>query len=262
MGESSVSDASRPMTARKLRLWLHAFLRVARYRILRPAAPRHDKPFPNPVVVVGSAPVSHKPEGLDESYTIVTVNGSQTVTKSWGIAKPHITFMMFGQIDAQTVNAKAVRSVLRGERTGLLIVSRWKKGMDRLKSGLAAFDYGADALRVISRLQRMALYEAVLGRLNPELTRGDYGSTGTFAILYLVNSGARTIIITGINPHSRGHVYNNENLQNQHAKSDKDILLALKQRGVGIYTADPEVARLTGLPLWVGCTEGNDLEPR
>ncbi|RVQ40788.1 membrane-anchored protein, partial [Sinorhizobium meliloti] len=51
--------------------------RNLKYRIMRPDPPAAPFRFNSPVVVVGSAPVSNRPAGLDESFRIITVNGSQ-----------------------------------------------------------------------------------------------------------------------------------------------------------------------------------------
>jgi hypothetical protein len=60
------------------------------------------------------------------------------------------------------------------------------------------------------------------------------------------------VIITGINPDSGGHIYNQENLARLHIRKDREILLRLMERGYPVFTADPVVAQSLGVPLWEG----------
>lgn len=220
------------------------------YRILRPRAPSHPFKFTGPVVVVGSAPVSTLPAGFDDHFHVITVNGSQSVTGKWGVDTPDATFMQFNQVEGQTTNAVYVRKVLNGKRTGLLYVVRWSKSLDLLQKGLAAFNYTYDSVKVINRFKRMAMYEAIMGGLNVEIDDNMKFSNGITAVFYAILSGANAVIITGINPDSSGHVYNDANLKRLHASTDKQILQALIDRDYPLFTADAEVAEASGLPLW------------
>lgn len=92
--------------------------RNLKYRIMRPDPPAAPFRFNSPVVVVGSAPVSNRPAGLDESFRIITVNGSQSVIAKWGVDAPDITMMMFNQVEGTTANAIEVRRVLKGSVQG------------------------------------------------------------------------------------------------------------------------------------------------
>lgn len=210
----------------------------------------HPAKFTGPVVVVGSAPLSTVPAGFSSHFHVITVNGSQSVLDKWGIEVPDATFMQFNQVEGQTTNAIHVRQVLTGRRTGLLYVVRWPKNFDALQKGLAAFNYSYGDLKMVNRLKRMAMYEAVMGGLNVEIDDEMKFSNGITAVFYAIISGARAVIISGINPDSSGHVYNDANLKRLHAGTDKQILQALIERGYPIYTADFEVAEASGLPLW------------
>jgi hypothetical protein len=229
------------------------------YRFSRPKPPRHPTRFIGPVLVVGSAPGSNLPKGFDENFSVLTVNGSQSVARKWGIAKPDATFLHFNQVDGTNDNAVAVRRVLNGEETGILYVMRWPFGEQRLRDGLAAFNYRYDQLRMVSTYQRIALHEAVMGARHSELDNARKFSNGITAVLYAFNSGASTVVISGINPGSTGHVYNELGLRRLHSDMDSSILLKLRGRGANLFTADPEVAVSTGLTLWQGA--GGRSEP-
>lgn len=220
------------------------------YRILRPRAPSHPFEFTGPVVVVGSAPVSTVPVGFSKHFHVITVNGSQSVLDRWGVDSPDATFMQFNQVEGRTTNALHVRKVLNGKRTRLLYVVRWSKSFDLLQKGLAAFNYTYDNVNVVNRFKRMAMYEAVMGGLNVEIDDNMKFSNGITAVFYAILSGAKAVIITGINPDSSGHVYNDANLKRLHAGTDKQILQALVDRGYPLFTSDLEVAKASGLPLW------------
>lgn len=222
------------------------------YRFSRPRPPFHPTPFSGPVLVIGSAPASNLPEGFDERFAVLTVNGSQAIARKWGVRKPDATFLQFNQIEGTNDNAVAVRRLLDGEETGLLHVIRWPFEEQRLRDGLAAFNYRYDQLRLVDQYQRMALHEAVMGKRHSELDNARKFSNGITAVLYAIHSGAQAVVISGINPGSSGHAYNDLGLQRLHGDMDLSILLELRARGVGLFTADPEVATSTGLPLWPG----------
>lgn len=222
------------------------------YRFSRPQPLRHPMQFVGPVLVVGSAPGSNRPKGFDESFSVLTVNGSQSMAKKWGIAKPDATFLQFAQVEGKNQNAVAVRRLLNGEETGILHVLRWQWDEQRLRNGLAAFHYRYDQLRLVNKYQRMALHEAVMGTRHSELDNAGKFSNGITAVLYAFNSGASAVVISGINPSSTGHDYNELGLRRLHSDMDRSILLKLHSRGAKIFTADPEVAVSTGLPLWQG----------
>ena len=87
----------------------------------------------------------------------------------------------------------------------------------------------------------------LLGRLQVD---GDELRHAALLVFYAIISGAKAVIISGINPDSSGHVYNDANLKRLHAGTDKQILQALIDRGYPIYTADLDVAKTSGVPLW------------
>ncbi|MBB3452089.1 hypothetical protein FHT86_000345 [Rhizobium sp. BK313] len=226
--------------------------RSVKYWLCRPKPPTLVEPFSGPVVVVGSAPVSHKPADFDRTFKVITINGSQVVTKAWGIEAPDVTFVQFNQIEGTNTNAVEVRRVLSGERTKKLYVLLWRKGRERLEDGLKAFDYRYDNLEIVDRYKRMALLDLVGGVRCSELGADDKCSNGINAVLFALYNGATAVIITGINPASGGHIYNHANLARLHIQRDREILLRLMERGYPVFTADPTVSESLGLPLWDG----------
>ncbi|WP_026613681.1 hypothetical protein [Ensifer aridi] len=227
--------------------------RDVKYRLMRPRPPAAPYRIDGPVVVVGSAPISHMPAGLDDSFTIISVNGSQSVISKWGIDAPDITMMMFNQVEGTTPNAVEVRRVLRGQRTGTLYVLLWRKDdRERLVKGLRAFDYQYDQLHIVDRYERMALLDRVAGLQSLEMDADSKCSNGMNAVLFALYHGASAVIITGINPNSSGHAYNATGLARLHVHMDKFIISKLIGEGRPIFTADPTVSEELGIPLWTG----------
>lgn len=231
------------------RQWTHRFIK---YLILRPKPWQDEGLRGANVVVVGSAPVATKPVGLDDSYRIVTINASQHSLRGWDVSDPYATIMMFNQIDGTNTNASEVRRVLSGERTGNLYLMLWRHGRPRAEAGLKAMGYSYANLTLIDRYRRVALVRTVTGELNFELDASTKYSNGIIAVLLALHSGARAVILSGINPNSTGHVYNAENLERKHVGKDSAMLKQLMAMGMPIYTADPAVAGDFGLPLWKG----------
>jgi hypothetical protein len=230
--------------------------RTVKYLLTRPLPPTVTPRFDGPVLVVGSAPISHKPSDFDETFRVVTINGSQAVTKSWGIDVPDVTFVQFNQIEGTNTNAVEVRRVLSGQRTRSLFILLWpKKERERLESGLRAFNYQSDTLKIVDRYQRMALLDRVVGWKSLEMDADSKVSNGINAVLFALYNGATAVIITGINPNSGGHAYNQVNLARLHVKMDRDVLVKLMRQGYPIFTTDPSVSESVGLPLWPGKSE-------
>jgi len=235
-----------PFVAAKKRIY-----RWIKYRLVRPGPPPSPVRFTGPVVVLGSAPVSHRPTGLDHGFSVITVNGSQTVLAEWGVEQPDITMMMFNQVEGTTHNAREVRRVLSGKRTGALFVLLWRKNeRERLKRGLAAFNYGYDFLYIVDRYERMALLDRVTGWRSLEIDAESKCSNGVYAILFALYHRAPAVIMTGIDPCSSGHAYNDAGLARLHARMDALVIGRLLGAGQPLFTADPDVARTTGVPLW------------
>ncbi len=231
----------------EFKTWLFRFLK---YAWLRPRAWSDDTINGRNVVVVGSAPVSAKPFDFDESYLVISVNASQIVAKGWGVEKPDITLMMFHQIEGKYKNAQEVRRVLNGESTGSLYLLLWRHDLLRLKAGLTRINYGYDRLSIVDRFSRVALVRATTGKLNFEISPESKYSNGVIAVMLALQSGAKRVVIAGINPASTGHIYNAENLHRKHSGPDLEALKQMQQAGLPVYTADAAVADATGLPLW------------
>ncbi|MBX4994118.1 hypothetical protein ABID08_003603 [Rhizobium binae] len=229
--------------------------RRIRYTLTRPKPPKTSVPFAGPVVVVGSAPVSYKPVGFDETYRIISVNASQIAVHAWGIDSPDVTLMGFNELQGGNTAAVETRRVLTGHRTGALYVLTWRRGQKRqgrVENNLDAFNYSYRNLHLVGRYQRIALMHKTTGLVNLELEAETKCSNGMIAVLFALYNGASAVIITGINPHSNGHLYNSANLTRKHTRFDRDILMRLLRQGYPIYTADPHVSEEVGLPLWQG----------
>jgi hypothetical protein len=158
--------------------------RALKYWLVRPDPPAFPPKFAGPVVVVGSAPVSHRPAGMDDTFSFITVNGSQNVASRWGVNVPDVTFMMFNQIEGTNPSAVEVRRVLSGKRTQKLFVFLWRKDeRPRLEQGLAAFEYSYNDLHIVDRYERMALLDKVAGMRSLENCSETKVSNGINAVL-------------------------------------------------------------------------------
>lgn len=231
----------------------NAIYRYLKYHLVRPRAPELRPELEGrTVVVVGSAPHSTRPLGWDASFRVMTINASQVAASAWLSETPDVTLMQYNQIEGQTPTALEVRRVLRGKKTGTLFVLHWQHGMPRLEQGLAHFDYGFRQLRLIGRYERIALMHRCLGQLNLELEAASKWSNGIVGAALALHSGAQCVILSGINPMSTGHAYNELGLPRLHASTDLEALNAMRAAGYPVFTADAAVAQATGIPLWQG----------
>ena len=225
--------------------------RLAKYRILSPEVPSLAGLLQGQtVVVLGSAPLSTRPAGMDESFKVVTINASQAAARSWLTVGPDVTLMQFNQIEGKNPGAEEVRRVLSGQGTKLLYMLHWRHDRPRLERGLAAFDYGYQQLLMMSRYERIALMHEVAGTLNLELDAGTKWSNGVIATALAIQGNAARVILTGIDPMSQGHAYNGLRLSRLHADMDAEALKLFIRKGYPIFTADPWVSKRLDLPLW------------
>lgn len=216
-----------------------------------PALRRMD--LSGPLLVVGSAPGSHLPQGFDRTtWHVATINGSQGIARQWGIENPDVTAMMFAHLTGNSRNSPAVRSLLKGYRTGHLMVM----GLDHIKEGTAErlreMDYGCDSFEIVTRLQRSKFLREFLQTRYYDLVKSEKTSNGVFMIAYGIACGASPLVISGIAPNTTGHAYNDLGLPRKHQESDAQALKRFLARGYAIYTADPAVSEAFDLPLWKG----------
>ncbi|SEH99846.1 hypothetical protein SAMN05216228_1015118 [Rhizobium tibeticum] len=225
--------------------------RWLRYRLAAPRVPDLRRLLHGRnVVVVGSAPFSTKVCGWDDSFRVLTINASQVAAEGWLTRPPDVTLMQFNQIEGPNAAAVEVRRVLQHAKTGLLCVLNWRHELDRLLRGLDAFDYRYDDLMLISRHERIALMHRMTGRLNLELEGEGKWSNGIVGAALAINSGAANVILTGIDPLSKGHKYNSLNLSRMHRETDLLALQIFAEQRLPVFTADPHVAQSTNLALW------------
>lgn len=152
--------------------------------------------------------------------------------------------MMFNQVEGTTTNAREVRRLLSGKRTKSLYIMLWRRNkMERLRQGLKAFDYDYDyeRLEIVDRYQRMALIDKVAGLSSLELDADSECSNGMNVVLFAFHHGATAVIISGINPNSAGHVYNQAELKRHHTDMDMCLIKRLMELNYPLYTADPDV---------------------
>lgn len=227
--------------------------RYLKYHLLSRQAPKLEPTLGGKtVVVVGSAPFSTRPAGWDDHFRVITINASQAAAARWLTEKPDVTLMQFNQIEGQNTSAVEVRRVLTGHGTGVLIVLHWRHDLQRLVDGLSGFSYSHDELQIMDRYERIALMRQVTGKLNLELEAETKWSNGIVGAALAVHSGAARVILTGIDPLSTGHGYNDLGLTRLHATADMEAIDLFLRLGYPVHTADPGVAERTHIPLWKG----------
>lgn len=225
--------------------------RWVRYQLAGPRVPHFERDFlGKTVVVAGSAPVSNRPLGWNDSFRVLTINASQMAVQGWLSQPPDVTLMQFNQIEGLNPAAVEVRRVLQHQKTGLLCILNWRHERERLVNGLQAFDYRYDELSLISRHERIALMHRMTGKLNLELEGEAKWSNGIVGAALALASGAANVVLTGIDPLSKGHKYNSLNLSRMHQETDLQALQIFRERRFPVFTADPNVAQSIELPFW------------
>ncbi|EPE97101.1 membrane-anchored protein [Rhizobium grahamii CCGE 502] len=88
------------------------------------------------------------------------------------------------------------------------------------------------------------------GKLNLELEGEAKWSNGIVGAALALASGAANVVLTAIDPLSKGHKYNSLDLSRMHQETDLQALRIFRERRLPVFTADPNVAQSIDLPLW------------
>ncbi|AMY04201.1 hypothetical protein AB0V79_29555 [Mesorhizobium ciceri] len=207
-----------------------------------------------PALVMGSAPNFRLPYGHDAGWALVTVNASQILAETFGLAAPDMALMRRGILVGQGEQDFYKRDLLKGRQAKHLIVPIWPDVEDKLKAGCRTFDYRYETLQALTRWQLANIVWRLSGKFH--VSRGWHRniSTGAFAVMLARFAGFAPVVVSGFSLSQAGHGYDSRNAFRYHADEDADLLRRVARRGEPIYAEDRDFARESGLPLWQGQT--------
>ena len=209
----------------------------------------HLPRFSGPCFVLGSAPNPAIPEGFGERWQFWTVNASQAGVDSQPLGDPDVTVMSAQMLGDRPANV-AGKTALKGRRTGRLIVIERGFNADQIVEILRNIGYSIGQLHFISHFQRAVLVRKLL---KADLAYGSGEqkvSTGVFAILLALRQGLSPVVIGGLSLSRGGHSYNQLSHKREHVDVDARALALLRR--FPVFTTDKQLAKDSGIPLWVG----------
>ncbi len=193
-------------------------------------------------VVLGSSPSPHLASLHD--FDLVCVNSSGRVALALRLPQPILTVL--GGFKLVKSRYLEDREAMRGLRTRSLLVIRTLRPLpvDEARRVLEGLDYRYEALKTISHAFREHMVRKITGTSVVKQP-----STGIFAVCYALASGAPEVILSGISLTLNGHYYSDRNRSRMHLEEDTAALIALRERGWPVKTSEPDLSRLTGVPL-------------
>jgi hypothetical protein len=203
------------------------------------AAPR----LTAPALVVGSAPGARCP-GDVAGWHLLSVNASQVVAEEWGLDRPALTLFGTTVLGMRPSN-RAAQNVLRGHKTGCLIVMR--DGSNRLvhEFNLWRMGYHYERRAWLDTDTRLAMLRSMVG---DELARMK-PSNGIVLALLALFLGAPRVVMAGFSLGQTGHAYNAANHPRNHVDADREVLRGIVARQLPITTTSAELAAATGIQI-------------
>jgi hypothetical protein len=202
-------------------------------------------------LVLGSSPDPHIV--ALQNFDLICVNCSGYIAKDFGLPDPKVTLL--GAFKLVVPKNEVDRRILKSLRTDSLVLIKHRLPVTPklAKSLLAMLDYSYDAFLKIGFWDRAYMIQKVTGQ------RFEV-SNGVFAACYALYNGAPEIVLAGISLTKDGHYYSEQNRNRLHIPIDLAALKAMVERGWKVKTTEPELAELTGIPLFTSATQVAELE--
>jgi hypothetical protein len=196
-------------------------------------------------LVVGSAPEASLPQRFDQSWTVATVNASQTTAAALGCHIPDLTLFGAAVMKGKPVNLEA-QEALRGLRTKTAIGFEGRRHYSATRFKLAAIGYSYDSFYFMPPAMRLRIISDAIGE---EVQHKAKPSNGVFLALLCLRMGSTAAVMTGFSLTKAGHAYNEKERARRHVDEDRIVLMKAIARGAPIFTADPAFSRESGVPL-------------
>jgi hypothetical protein len=200
-----------------------------------------------PTLVLGSAPNPHVPPDYDPAtWSLVCINASGRIAEQLDLGTPAITIMASGFLTAANDISVEARQLVSGLRTETLIIrfagsdpfKRLRRALS-VRLRLMSMDYRFERLVFISP----AVWRPILSSFREMLDSQGSGntenvSTGVFGCVMALDLDALTLAVSGIDPASSGHAYNNLDRTRHHVFADEWMLKLLEENwGVRVMAA-------------------------
>ena len=204
-----------------------------------------------PAFVFGAAPDPVVHEHLLRHATIVTANASQLTLETYGVTKPHITFMRTNMSDGRETDIMKLAS-LRNRQTGFLVLMAGPKDPEcRCQLALLSeINYRFEDVLIVTPVESCIIHNKVLSARTSFLLRRFRPSMGFQAVLFCLAMQSRQVAIAGISFRKEGCSFHTLKYERKHVIGDLEVLARIRQRQLPVYAMDEDFAADSDLPLW------------
>lgn len=203
----------------------------------------------SPTLVLGSAPNSAQPVGIDDHWVRFTANGAQGRLADWELSPPNLTLM---RSSAAVPPIDRVWERISGMSTERLFSAGSPGHLSQLGATAASHSYAVGKLITADWLERMLLIYEMSGIWMIGRPPEDTPSNGILGVLLALFLGASAVVIAGVSLRTNGgHFYSEAQLSPRYQiKPDREVIAALVRRNAPIFTSDADFSSDTGVALW------------
>lgn len=205
-----------------------------------------------PTLVLGSAPDSVRPVGIDASWALLTANASQRRLVDWNLPTPDLTIMRSNAALPEPLQDQ-MWAQIKGLGTKRMFSAGRPLHGARIPDVAKTHSYRIDETILANWNERLVIIYAATGLWfmgqNPPKTP----TNGILAILLASWLGSPAIVISGFSFSKGGYFYDSSSstpAERERPDGDRAAIRALIARGAPIFAADPAFAAEAGVPLW------------
>ncbi len=196
-------------------------------------------------LVLGSAPNPHLPREVDENLKLICVNASGWSAVKLRLPDPEITFI-YEVMPTLSPRLQFHVDSIKNLKTKILLFIKFNptdKYIIESRVKLAERNYCYQQWGNIDTVLR--------NKIIREISHSEVFdiSTGVFAVCFALYYRASKVIIAGISFGSGGHNYTTILRPRDHIEGDTKVLKKLLELNCPVYTSEPELSELTGIPL-------------
>lgn len=206
-----------------------------------------------PALVAGSAPNPERPANVDAHWFRVSVNASQLLFDKFDLPPPDLTIVR-PRIKLRGPAQDAAWAVLKGRSTGHLVPLIKRPGDVGISEFIVGKDYSASAVTELGYVYKAAIVAEISGRylISAGWAANRDISNGLFAVLLALKLGASHVVMSGFSFQTGWNYAGNARGRRGHVVADRIICRAIVERGLPVYSSDPDFAKRTGLRFWTG----------
>lgn len=181
------------------------------------------------VLILGSSPNLKLPGDYTNEWCLITVNASGSVAKRHNLGMPGLAVFASSTLIKSDSKFAEVRKYASGLEADTVLLRMLGGGVIkrffRVRKAGSVLDGSGYKYQHISGLYPddwKGVIKKVMGEDHEKIARNI--STGVFCILLAIYSGADHVVVSGVDPGSKGHSYSKSNSLREHSLADTRTL--------------------------------------